>query len=218
MKHYLRACVLGAGLSVAVIAGSTVAAAASTTSKNLVVNPGAEMGPGSSDGSVVAVPGWTETTGTTFTAVQYGASGGFPAATDPGPTKRGMNFFAGGPDADSAVAVQTIDLSTFRSAIKAGTAKFNLQGWLGGFSSQEDSAFVEIDFKNAKGSLVGTSATLGPVTAEQRNDVTGFLKQSTSGTVPKKAKTAFLQLALSRSSGSYDDGYADNLSFTITRP
>ncbi len=217
MKHYLRPCVLGVGLSIAVIAGGTVAAGAST-SGNLVTNPGAEMGPGSSDGSVVAVPGWTETTGTTFTAVQYGASGSFPSATSPGPAKRGANFFAGGPNADNVVAVQTIDLTKFRAAIKAGTASFNLRGWLGGFASQEDSAFIELDFKNATGSLVGTSATLGPVTAEQRQDVTGFLQKSTSGNVPKAARSAFLQLALSRASGTYDDGYADNVSFTITRP
>lgn len=159
-----------------------------------MINPWAEMGPGSSDGSVVAVPRWTETTGTTFTAVQYGVSGEFPAGDRPG-TDRARNFFAGGPNADSAVAVQTIDLSAFRSAIKAGTAKFNLQGWLGGFSSQEDSAFIELDLKNTKGSLVGASATLGRATAEQRKDLIGLLKQSTSGTVPKKAKTAFLQLS-----------------------
>jgi hypothetical protein len=215
MRHYLRAAVLGVGMSLAVIAGGTVAAGAST-SGNLVINPGAEMGPGSSDGSVVAVPGWTETTGTTFTAVQYGAPGGFPSATSPGPTKRGANFFAGGPNGDSVVAVQTIDLSKFRAAIKAGKASFNLRGYLGGFGSQEDSAFIELDFKNGKGSLIGTSATLGPVTAEQRQDVTGFLQKSTSGGVPKGAHSAFLQLALSRVGGGYNDGYADNLSFTVT--
>jgi hypothetical protein len=217
MKRHVMACVLGGGLAIAMMGGTTATAGAST-SKNLIVNPGAEMGTGSSDGSVVTVPGWTETTGTTFTAVQYGASGGFPVATDPGPPKRGNNFFAGGPDSPSAVAVQSISLSAYSSAIKAGTAKFKLQGWLGGYSSQEDQAFVELDFKNAQGSLVGTSATLGPVTAEDRNDVTGFLKESTSGSVPKQAKTAYLQLSFTRESGSYDDGYADSLSLKITTP
>ena len=65
------------------------------TSKNLIRNGGADKGPGSPDGSVVAVPNWTLTQGTTFTAVQYGAPG-FPTPLDKGPKNRHANFFAGG--------------------------------------------------------------------------------------------------------------------------
>jgi len=94
------------------------APAYAATSKNVIKNGNAEKGAGSTDGSTVPVPGWTETAGTTFTAVQYGASGGFPAATDPGPNNRGKNFFAGGDDdpSDSIVASQTDSLKPYAAA------------------------------------------------------------------------------------------------------
>jgi hypothetical protein len=60
-------------------------ASAVTGAPNLIKNPGAESGPGSGDGSTVAVPNWTVPSGGTFTAVKYGATGGFPTASDPGP-------------------------------------------------------------------------------------------------------------------------------------
>ena len=207
---------LGLVLPLVLMGGVTVAQAA--TSPNLIANPGAGVGHGSSDGSVVPVPKWTELTGTTFTAVLYGATGGFPTANSPGPPNRGKDFFAGGPGTDTVTAVQTISLAPYLTAIKAGKAQFSLSGWLGGFGSQNDSGFVEVDWKNASGSLVGTSATIGPVTAAQRNNVTGLLQEATSGTVPKGARKAFVQLSLFPTTGSYNDGFADNLILKITTP
>jgi hypothetical protein len=208
-------CTLGLALPLE-LTGVTVAQAA--TSANLIKNPGAEAAPGSPDGSVVPVPKWTELTGTTFTAVQYGATGGFPAATSPGPAKRGKNFFAGGPGTDSITAVQTISLAKYLTAIKAGKAQFSASAWLGGFGSQNDSGFVEMDWKNASGSLVGTSAILGPVTAADRGNVTGLLLRTTSGKVPKGARSVFVQLSLFPTTGTYNDGFADNVSLKITTP
>jgi hypothetical protein len=87
-----------AGIALMAAAGLTAALAApggAATSPNLIKNAGAEGAAGSTNGSVVPVPKWTITTGTTFTAVQYGASGGFPTTSGPGlPTKKGKNFFA----------------------------------------------------------------------------------------------------------------------------
>lgn len=208
-------CTLGLVLPLE-LTGATVAQAA--TSPNLIANGTAEAAPGSPDGSVVPVPKWTELTGTTFTAVQYGASGGFPSATSPGPAKRGKNFFAGGPGTDSITAVQTISLAPYVTAIKAGKAQFSVAGWLGGFGSQNDSGFVEVDWKNASGFLVGSSAIIGPVTAAQRGNVTGLLQLATAGRVPKGARKAFVQLSLFPTTGAYNDGFADNLSLKITTP
>lgn len=114
--------------------------------------------------------------------------------------------------------MQTISLSPYLAAIKAGKAQFSLSAWLGGFGSQNDSGFVEVDWKNGSGSLVGTSAILGPVTAAQRNDVTGLLLQATGGTVPRGARKAFVQLSLFPTTGAYNDGFADNLILKITTP
>jgi len=82
-----------AALTIAAIltAGSTASAIAQSASLygiNLVTNGGAEADVGAPDSSHVVKPtGWT-TTGQ-FTAVQYGASGGFPDTTSPGPADRG---------------------------------------------------------------------------------------------------------------------------------
>src|SRR5690348_5925064 len=85
-----------------------------TLGANAIVNPGAESNTGSSTGSDVILPtGWTASGKPTI--VKYGAPGGFPLATSPGPTTRGKNFFAGGPaNAGSAPSdlFQTIDVSS----------------------------------------------------------------------------------------------------------
>jgi hypothetical protein len=187
-------------------------------SANLVYNGNAEAAAGSSDGSVVTVPDWTITTGTGFTAVQYGASGGFPAATDPGPAQRGANFLSGGPSDGVSTATQQRILSTkFLAPIDAGTVIFTLQGFLGGFSSQEDNATVRVDWMNGHGVVLGSS-TIGPVTAANRANLTGLKLRKATGSVPVKTRRVLITLTLSRESGSYNDGYADNLSLKITMP
>src|SRR5262249_30611195 len=65
--------------------------------RNLLANGDAEGGTGSDNGDAMPAPGWMSTDG--LAVVQYGASGGFPDATTPGPDDRGVNFFAGGPAA-----------------------------------------------------------------------------------------------------------------------
>jgi hypothetical protein len=211
---FVLAASIGA-LSLVFVGGT--ASAVATTTKNLIKNGNAEKAAGSSDGSVVAVPGWTDSTGATFTAVQYGAGGGFPTSASPGPTGRGLNFFAGGPADPLAtiVAVQTVKLGTFKTAIDGGNVSAKLVGWLGGFSTQRDQAFVEVDFKDAHGNFL-SSLSIGPVTDADRAGVTGLLKRQASALVPVKARTAFVQLSLTRVDGSYNDGYADNLALTLT--
>src|SRR5271169_665406 len=77
-------------------------------STNILVNGSAEAGPNSPTGAPVSVPGWT--TSSAFTVVPYGAAGGFPQTSDPGPPDRGVQFFAGGNAATSS-ATQDMDVS-----------------------------------------------------------------------------------------------------------
>jgi hypothetical protein len=193
---------------------------ASAAPKNLIHNGNAEAGAGSPTGAVVPVPDWTDFTGTSFTAVKYGASGGgFLTATSPGPLNRGANFFAGGPNDpnDSIVAAQTVSLAPFVSAIKAGHVTAKLAGWLGGSGTRTDETFVELDFKNSKGFLVGSSMTLGPVTESDRGGQTELLERTAVSTVPKSARSAFVQLSFSRAPGqTYNDAFADDIRFKLT--
>jgi hypothetical protein len=187
------------------------------TSPNLVKNPGAEQGTGSNDGSVVPVKNWIETNGASFTQVQYGATGGFPTSASPGPADRGHTFFAGGPNDDNTniVASQTVSLKAYRTAIANGGVRFSLSAYLGGSGTDPDQALIEVDFKNAAGFLIGQSTTLPAVTASDRGNVTGLLKRSATGKVPKAARSIYVQLIFDRLQGTYNNGYIDNVAITL---
>jgi hypothetical protein len=201
-----------------ILSGGAPASAAGA--KKVLKNGGAELGAGSPTGAVVPVPDWTDSTGASFTAVKYGATGGgFLTATSPGPKNRGHNFFAGGPNDpnDSIVATQTVNLKPYATSIKGGHVSATLHGWLGGSGTRTDEAFVEVDFKNSKGFLVGTSMTLGPVTESDRGGVTELLDRTDSATVPKAARSAFVQLSFSREVGqTYNDAFIDDVGLTLT--
>jgi hypothetical protein len=209
---------LVASLGVVLLGGAPAGAA---TTNSLIINGGGERGPGSNDGSVVPnVPDWTRSTGMSFTVVKYGATGGgFLTATSPGPKTRGANFFAGGPGdpLDSIVATQTVSLAAYVNAIKGGHVTATLQGWLGGSGTRTDEAFVEVDFKNKKGFLIGSSMTIGGVTESVRNGQTELVKRTDSGAVPKGARTAYVQLSFARESGqTYNDAFADAITLKLS--
>lgn len=175
---------------------------------NLLNNPGAEAG---ATGSVV--PGWN-TTGT-FEVVSYTAGGGFPLATDPGSPNRGAKFFAGGSSAPTSTALQTVLLGQFAAEIDTGSSAFTLSGWLGGFSSQNDHCDVSVTFYDNAGLSPLGSASIGNVLALQRNSKTGMLFRSISGAVPPGTRQALVIVTMTREAGTYNDGYADDLSLSL---
>jgi hypothetical protein len=215
MRRFAVIPLVGLVVSLGVAVTGAAPASAAGTTKNLIHNGNAEAGTGSGTGAVVPVPDWTDSTGNSFTAVKYGATGGgFLTASSPGPMNRGVNFFAGGPSDpnDSIVATQTVSLAPFVNAIKGGHVTAKLAGWLGGSGTRTDEAFVELDFKNGQGSLVGSSLTLGPVTETDRGGKTELLERLDAETVPKGARSAFVQLSFSRQVGqSYNDAFMDDI-------
>lgn len=174
---------------------------------NLIVNPGAEAGP---SGSVI--PGWN-TTGT-YEVVGYDAGGGFPTPSDPGSPTRGNKFFAGGSSGPESSAYQGIILSAYAPAIDAGTQSATLSGWIGGFASQDDHCDVIATFYDELGGLLGQQ-TIGGVFAADRASKTGMLFRSSSGPVPIGTRQVLVQVRMTRAAGSYNDGYADDLSFSL---
>jgi hypothetical protein len=180
---------------------------------NLLVNGDAEAGPGSPDGGVVPVPGWKPTG--SFTAVQYDTPAeDYFKSSDPGPPNRGKSYFAGGPDSPSSSASQEVDVASKAKAIDAGKATFKLAGWLGGWSTQEDNAVLTITFADANGSGVGT-ASIGPVTAADRQGKTSLIYKEATGSVPGGTRKIKVVLLMTRLEGVYNDGYADNLSLQV---
>jgi len=163
---------------------------------------------------VVLFPsGWT--TSGNFTVVPYGIGGGFPDLTSPGPTNRGTNFFAGGPSNPFSSAFQLIDVSEGATDIDVGRVDFDLSGYLGGFAGQRDHATFTATFQDAGAATLG-SAVIGPVSASDRGNVTSLLSRSTQGTIPVGTRQIEVLLEMTRIDGSYNDGYADNLSLEMT--
>lgn len=187
---------------------------------NLIVNGGADAGAASDGFSSVPIPGWTINGPLTVVAYDTPDPDGlppFPTSTGPGPDDRGANFFAGGPDNGSSSASQVVSVAAAASLIDAGAVRYDLSGYLGGWTDQEDSAVLRIAFK--QGSTVLGWAEIGPVTAADRANETGLLGRSTSGLVPTGTRQIVVTLVMTKQEGvgAYNDGYADSLSLVLTR-
>lgn len=186
---------------------------AQAQSANLLVNPGAETGECSPNGEVgVTIPGWTITVGMP-NIVCYGAAGGFPTQSTPGSPTRGNAFFAGGATGNGAMQ-QAVDVSSAATAIDQGTVTYDLNGWLGGYQSQNDSAAVQATFQDAQGATLAT-AQLGPVLATDRSNKTEFLQKDATAAVPAQTRSIVVTVSYTWSTGATTDGYADDLSLTL---
>lgn len=191
---------------------------ASRTSANLITNPGAEEGPGNdSGGPVDYIDGWGVPSDFVDmpTVIYYNGVNDLPGADDPGPEERGYRFFAGGPGTALAAVQQQIDVpDEWRSAALAGTVKFNLWAFLGGYESQADAATLSATFMDANFQELG-KVTLGPVTPGEREGRTGLFPVATSDYLPPATQYIYLDLEFTRTEGDYNDGYADNLELTL---
>ncbi|HEY8666138.1 MAG TPA: VCBS repeat-containing protein [Tepidisphaeraceae bacterium] len=178
---------------------------------NLIENPGAEAGPGSFTGDdVIAAPGWTTEGGATV--VQNGAKGTFL----PGPVDGGNNFFAGGQNTDFSALSQTIHVTSAAAIIDSGKANATLAGYLGGWQFQDDNVVVTATFKDGDGTILD-SVSIGPVLAADRNSQTSLLYRRARATVPVGTRQIEVKMRFTREGGTFDDGYADNLSLVLTQ-
>jgi hypothetical protein len=202
---------LGGLAAVCLFAAAPAGAAVPTG--NLVVNPGAEAGPGAPDASTQpAVPGWTVES--TFTAVQYGAPG-FLTLGDSAALGGGMNFFAGGPGGATSAATQVVDVSGAAPEIDAGKVAATLSALLGGYAGQTDHAAVTGTFLNAAGASAGGAVVLPTVTSTDRNLTTGLVARTAARALPAGTRQISVRIDAIRDEGSYNDGYIDNVSLVL---
>lgn len=183
---------------------------------NVLTNGDAECGDaGATNGSVTSIPGWVNagTDSAKMSTIAYGGAS-YPSASSPGPTDRGNAFFSGGQD-NTATLTQEVPLAGVSQDVAAGL-RYNLNGWLGGYKAQTDTAKVVVTFKSSTGATVGT-AQIGPVTHTDRNDVTGLLQRTATGTVPAGTQSASVVVTASKDTGTNNDGYSDSLSLVFTR-
>jgi hypothetical protein len=208
--HVARHRLLTVSLAVLALVGlASHRASAFSYGVNLILNGNAEAGGNSSVGNPVPVPNWV--TSSAFTVIPYGAPSGYPLSTDPGPPDRAVQFFAGGNGANVSTATQNIDLSANAADINAGNVIFELSGYFGGFSSDNDNARLSATFFNGNTSL--GIVTVGHVTAKDRINATGLLLRRGSGIVPVNSTRVVITQTMTRISGNSNDGYADSLQF-----
>jgi uncharacterized protein (TIGR03437 family) len=200
------------------------ATAASLMNANLMVNPNADAAPGYTNTTVADtspdLPGWVRTAW--FAADAYTDPNGDLDTHAPGPSDRGANYFWGGGGVISASspsqnAYQDIDVSSAASLIDGGKVTYSLSGWIGGYSDQGDNCTVTAQFFNWGAVQLG-SATIGPVTANDRQQISELLQRSTNGTIPSGTRYIRILIVMTRTDGSDDDGVADSLSFTLASP
>lgn len=189
------------------------AAQASLYGSNLIQNPGGEASTGSMSGlDVVAAPSWT-TTGS-FTVAKYGSGSGVLTNT-PGPAARGANYFAGGPTNAQSSARQDVPVSSLAADIDADSVTCQADGWLGGWLADNDNAQFITSFLDGSGQTI-SSMKLGPVYAIDRTNATEFVYRQTAMRLPFGTRTIRCTLLMSRTTGVYNDSYADNLSLVLT--
>jgi hypothetical protein len=194
----------------AALAVAGVAAAAGQA--NLVTDGGAELVKGAADSSTIVTPAGWKTTGQ-LDAVQYGASGGFPDPKASTAIQGGKNFFGGGNVALST-GIQIVSVAHEAARIDAGRVSVELAADLGGYLGQADYASVTAVFRSALGNKLG-ALVIGPVTSDQRKGQTVLLPRSKVANVPARTRSIQIVLVSKRFAGTYDDGYADNVSLRL---
>jgi hypothetical protein len=194
---------------------------------NLVQNPGAEDytsdiwfgAPG--DGTVDLPDCWISSSpepAPEATAESYAqSSSSYP------PVRTSSRVFWGGTNPNGGIAgvataaTQTINLSSLAAANGGdlGGQPFELSALLGGYATQDDNAVVTATWEDASGKTLDV-ASIGPVKANQRGDVSSLVPQAWYGTVPAAAAKAVVTITTTAvSSGNDNNGEADDLNLTI---
>jgi len=195
--------------ALALVAGAAHAA----SSGNLIVNGGGEAGLCATDWNAVkTVPGWQVLLGQPTQVCHAFANFGKPASPAPGNA-----FLADGPYGDAAMR-QEIDVSSASARIDSGGVTFKLSGWLGGYGAYSGQAVVSANFLDAAGRPLGAPGKLAGVTASARGLASKFIAKSDSGPVPAGTRTIDVQVQFIDTAPSYNVGYVDNLSLTLSTP
>ena len=79
-----------------------------------------------------------------------------------------------------------------------------------------DNADVNVTFYDSSNKAMGSGATIGPVTAKDRNGQVGLFQRSTSGVVPTGARLAQVTINFHNVAGDNTYAYVDSLSFALS--
>ncbi|CAF1358706.1 unnamed protein product, partial [Adineta steineri] len=181
---------------------------------NWVSNGDAETGPCQTGYGVTHPTDWSYSEA--ITQMYYGNIAGDEMLTDPGPSNRGNCHFYG---AWSAITTmwQTGNITISINPLLIDNQKvwFNFSAWIGGYSDQDDNAQVSLTFLNQSNQNVGNSTILGPVLAIDRGNITSLLFRQAIGPVPISNRAFTVEVTMTRSDGSSNDGDIDNIALYL---
>ena len=206
---------IGGGLLPMLLLAAALQAQSPLLNRNLVVNPGAEDGPGAYTPANPQniPPGWTVTGG--LAVARYGGSY-FLFPSNFGPPDRGANYFYGGLNTGHSTATQTVDLSGAASDIDSGLVRFYLTGYLGffGYSTESiDTISLKAEFLDAAGAVLLTATAPGPKLADI-GILQGLMPRAATGFLLSNTRQARITIDLGNG-GDYYFG-ADNVSLVLT--
>jgi hypothetical protein len=95
------------------------------------------------------------------------------------------------------------------------TVKFNFSAWLGGLQDQNDTATVSLSFFDQSNQMLGNRTIIGPVLAKDRGDKTKLLYRQAIGSVPVGTRFLSVLVEISRSFGTRNNGYVDNITVIL---
>jgi sugar lactone lactonase YvrE len=199
--------------------------------RNLISNPGAEYattrgnvpgGAGTTSGSTVPdpdgvlLPDCWELTSTIAGSDPANEIASAVTASYPGSS--GTRNFYGGKSANDKAATGTVTTATQTISLSplgnVDGKPFALTGSMGGYANQNDNTTVTAVFEDSTGGRLG-AASLGPVLAIDRGDISSEVPRSAYGTVPAGAAQVVLTLTFTMGGGGNNDASADNLSLVI---
>jgi NHL repeat len=189
---------------------------------NLIQNAGAEDFTQATDlgapaGDANALPNcWTVSSALAAPAAVLSSAAVADVAAGASGAAGARSFFGGSNNGApvsgaSSTGTQRLDVS----ALHASGQPFELSASLGGVTTSSAATTVSATFEDGSGNTLGL-ATIGPVTAAQRGNVTGLLPRAWYGTVPKGTQQAVITVSVSSTGTSAaSQALADGLSLTI---
>ena len=202
---------MGIAATAMLVAALTAAAAGCPVcGKNLIKNPGAELGRGvNTVGAFGAVPGWTVAAGQ-FGAASYTFPNGWYSARSKGPKVRGKNYFFGGTTTEAVTAGASIGTQTIALPAAAVGKKATLSGWIGNYG--ENRTQVRAQFMDAAGAVLST-VRIGPAVTIAGTDM-GF--RSRFGKVPAGSTQVMISILFSGGGANYKLAGADGISLVLS--
>ena len=108
-----------------------------------------------------------------------------------------------------------VTLTGLEEEIDASLVTAEMSGFFGGWQNQGDNMTMTATFYGAEGNPLSSFA-IGEVTAAERGNTSQLLFEESDVLVPVGARSAEISLTATRTAGAYNDGYADNLSFSLS--